>query len=187
MRASHAVGQDRQILTCLRSGDRKLQALIGSIDIKVLTDLKMSRRCIQSRFPNAPPPSNPLRVLLTRPNIRKATSLQVRRTCMSIARRTEKNLRSVRTLMSADSVGGDRLILTRLRSGDRKLQRWRFVCSCPICAREIVRPPSVSQDRPILTRRSQTTDVGQLHRLAAYLRRIPRPVCIPTIFQRINQ
>ena len=26
--------------------------------------------------------------------------------------------------MSADSVGGDRQILTRLRSGDRKLQRW---------------------------------------------------------------
>ena len=111
-RASHAVGQDRlklwhicqAFLTCLRttgtcarfSGDRKLQALIGSIDIKVLTDLekrrdafsidikvpmdlKRTRLCIQSRFPNAPPPANPRRVSLARSNIRKATPLQVRK------------------------------------------------------------------------------------------------------------
>ena len=37
-----SVGQDRLILTRLRSGDRKLQEL--SIDIKVLTDLENARR-----------------------------------------------------------------------------------------------------------------------------------------------
>ena len=44
--ASPSVGQDRPILTRLRSGERKLQALIGSIDIKVLTDLENARRVI---------------------------------------------------------------------------------------------------------------------------------------------
>ena len=53
-----------------------------SIDIKVLMDLKRFLLCIQSRFPNAPPPANPL---------------QVRRTCMSIARQTEKNPKVCRT------------------------------------------------------------------------------------------
>ena len=89
----------------MRLGERKLQALIGSIDIKVLTDLekrpdafsidikvltdlKRARLCIQNRFPNVPPPANPRRVSLARSNARKANPLQVRRTCMSIARRT---------------------------------------------------------------------------------------------------
>ena len=70
---------------------------------------------------------------------RTAKNAKVRRTLISIARRPEKDPKVRRTLMSADSVGGDRPILPCLRSGDRKLQRWRFVCSCPICAREIVR------------------------------------------------
>ena len=45
--------------------------------MKVLMDLKMSRRCIQSHFPNAPPPSNPRRISLAQRNIRKANPLQV--------------------------------------------------------------------------------------------------------------
>ena len=39
--SADSVGQDRPILTRLRSGDRKLQEL--SIDIKVLTDLEKLR------------------------------------------------------------------------------------------------------------------------------------------------
>ena len=68
---SHAVGQDRLILTRLRttgmcarfSGDRKLQALIGlSIDIKVLTDLKKRRNKALYRHlgPNGPKEVLPL-------------------------------------------------------------------------------------------------------------------------------
>ena len=70
-----------------------------SIDIKDLKDLKMSRRCIQSRFPNAPPPSNRRCVSPARRNIRKANLRSVR-TCMSIARRTEKKAKVRRTLIS---------------------------------------------------------------------------------------
>ena len=66
-------------------------------------DLKRARLCIHSRFPNAPPPSNPWRVSLARRNIRKA-NLRSARTCMSIARRTAKNAKVHRTLMSADSL-----------------------------------------------------------------------------------
>ena len=51
--------------------------------------------------------------------------------------------------LKSPSVGQDRLILPRLRSGDRKLQRGRFVYSCPICARH-ARHTSVGQDRLIL-------------------------------------
>ena len=76
--ASHAVGQDRlklwhicqAFLTCLRttgtcarfSGDRKLQALIGSIDIKVLTDLKKRRDAFVYRHegPSGPKEDPPL-------------------------------------------------------------------------------------------------------------------------------
>jgi len=70
-----------------------------SIDIKDLTDLKMSRLCIQSRFPSAPPPANHRRISLARRNIRKANLRSVR-TCMSIARRTAKNPKVRRTLIS---------------------------------------------------------------------------------------
>ncbi len=70
-RASHSVGQDRLILTCLRttgtcarfSGDRKLQALIGpSIDIKVLTDLEKRRDAFVYRHegPSGPKEDPPL-------------------------------------------------------------------------------------------------------------------------------
>ena len=115
---------------CQLFGDPKLQALIGpsidmkvltdlekrrdafSIDIKVPMDLKRSLLCIQSRFPNAPPPANPRRVSLARRNIRKATPLQVCRTCMSIARRTEKNPKVRRSLMSI-ARAGSRVIKVR--------------------------------------------------------------------------
>ena len=52
-------------------------------------------------------------------------------------------------MSKSPSVGQDRLILPCLRSGNRKLQRGRFVCSCPICARH-ARHTSVGQDRLIL-------------------------------------
>ena len=131
--ASHAVGQDRLILTCLRttgkcarfSGERKLQALIGhSIDIKVLTDLKKRRNKALYRHegPSGPkevPPLHPeplsKRAAIGKPMARlvgsaqhpksKPTSRSVR-TCMSIARRTEKNPKVRRSLISIEKHAG---------------------------------------------------------------------------------
>ncbi len=138
-RASHAVGQERLILTRLRttgkcarfSGDRKLQALIGpSIDIKVLTDLKKRRNKALYRHlgPNGPkedPPLHPEPLFKRAPTVKlaarfagsekhpksKPASRSVR-TCMSIARRTEKNPKVRRSLMSI-ARAGSRVIKVR--------------------------------------------------------------------------
>ena len=99
-----------KLLTRLRSGDRKLQALIGlSIDIKVLTDLEKRRNALFYRHlgPNGPKEVQPLH---PEPLFKRATTIKPAahfagseqhpksnpssrsvRTCMSIARRTEKN------------------------------------------------------------------------------------------------
>ena len=69
-------------------------------------DLKRARLCIQSRFPNAPLSANRWRVLLARRNIRNQTRFRSVRTCMSIARRTEKNPKVRRTLISIEKHAG---------------------------------------------------------------------------------